>query len=116
MSSSGTQPQGQQILTVAWIQRLTNDIGSTLDTLAQRIFESHLPPAWVVNGQRSDYGKDYLIETVEAEGLTGKTFYVQLEGQGSVRLTRSGAFATLSLENSKESLLATTAIVLLTCQ
>jgi hypothetical protein len=63
-----------------------------------RVFQCALPASWVVNKQPLDYGKDYLVEIVEAGSLTGITFLVQLKGQQSLSLSRDGKHATFWLE------------------
>lgn len=70
-----------------------------IDELAQRVFRAALPAQWIVNEQRHDYGKDYVVELVTREGIvTGVTFFVQLKGQKHVRLIRGGDAISFSLE------------------
>lgn len=69
-----------------------------IDEIAMRVFQCALPPSWVVNKQPLDYAKDYLVEIVEAENLTGITFLVQLKGQESLSLSKDGSHATFWLK------------------
>ena len=70
---------------------------------ALRIFRRHVPPAWVLNDtQRPDYGKDYLIEVVEARELTGLNFFVQLKGTESLPARGGGASVSHKLELKDE--------------
>jgi hypothetical protein len=69
-----------------------------IDELAMRVFQCALPPSWVVNKQALDYAKDYLVEIVEAENLTGITFLVQLKGQESLSLSKDQGHATFWLK------------------
>ena len=45
-----------------------------IDKEAMVVLESFLPSSWVVNPQHPDYGKDYLVEVVEDQELTGFNF------------------------------------------
>ena len=49
-----------------------------IDEEAMRILKSFLPAAWVVNEQHPDYGKDFLVEIVEDQELTGFNFFIRL--------------------------------------
>jgi hypothetical protein len=70
-----------------------------IDERAQRAFREALPPMWVANEHRNDYGKDYLIEIGENNGeLTGSSFYVQLKGQEKARRSADGTTIKFSLE------------------
>lgn len=53
------------------------------DTIAQRIFNSNIPPAWVARRQDPDYGIDYDVEIFENQSPTGIIFSVQLKGTRS---------------------------------
>jgi hypothetical protein len=63
-----------------------------------RIFQNALPASWVVNKQPSDYAKDYFVEIVEGEQLTGKTFVVQLKGEEALKTSRAGAHVSFYLK------------------
>jgi Domain of unknown function (DUF4365) len=70
------------------------------DEMARRIFRGALPPVWVVNGHKTDYGKDYHVEIAEPGGeLAGTSFYVQLKGQGKSRLDAGGDRLRFILES-----------------
>ncbi len=69
-----------------------------IDTLGQQIFHSAIPESWVCNPHIFDYGKYYLVETAEANELTGKNFYVQLKSKQSVKLIRRNKFISFRLE------------------
>jgi len=70
-----------------------------IDERAQRVFKDALPPAWVVNEQPNDYGKDYLVEISEDDGtLTGDSFFVQLKGQNSATIKHDEKTVTYVLE------------------
>src|SRR6266849_659537 len=69
-----------------------------IDELAMRIFQGALPPSWVVNKPPSDYAKDYFVEIVEDEQLTGKTFVVQLKGEEALKTSKNGAHVTFYLK------------------
>ena len=56
-----------------------------IDSKAQQVFRSALPPAWVVRDQNPDYGIDYLVEVAESERMTGVTLAVQLKGTTSLK-------------------------------
>lgn len=56
-----------------------------IDTEAQAVFTAAMPSAWVVDPYPNDYGKDYLVELVDAsDDLTGESFIVQLKGKGKL--------------------------------
>jgi hypothetical protein len=57
-----------------------------IDEQAQQIFLASRPIEWVVNPLPKDYAKDYIVEVVEKERLTGKTFIVQLKGTSNIRV------------------------------
>ena len=69
-----------------------------IDKEAMVVLESFLPSSWVVNPQHPDYGKDYLVEVVEDQELTGFNFFAQLKGEESVQLIEGGSFVSFPLQ------------------
>lgn len=69
-----------------------------IDELAQRIFAAVLPPEWVRNEHKNDYGKDYLVEIGDGDELTGTSFYVQLKGQQHATINEKQNCVTFPLE------------------
>lgn len=51
-----------------------------IDTQAQRILQSKIPPNWVLREQHPDYGIDYEIEVFNKDNPTGIWFRIQLKG------------------------------------
>lgn len=69
-----------------------------IDELAQRVFAAALPPEWVRNEHKNDYGKDYLVEIGEGDELTGTSFYAQLKGQEHATINAKQKCVTFPLE------------------
>lgn len=81
-------------------KRLQRPESHQIDELAQRVLRNSLPESWVINEHHKDYGKDYLVEVVDSDGnLTGKTFYVQLKGQRTVKYSKDKKHAKFQLES-----------------
>lgn len=55
-----------------------------IDAEAQTILLSHIPSSWVVNEQKKDYAKDFLVEICKREHLTGSGFFIQLKGSDKI--------------------------------
>jgi hypothetical protein len=71
-----------------------------IDEKAQIVLKDTLPPAWVINDQRKDYAKDFLVEISDVnENLTGESFIVQLKGQLKSRIISKGSLVTFSLKS-----------------
>lgn len=49
-----------------------------------------LPPEWIVEDTRNDYGIDLGVEIVKNESVTGATFRMQLKGTDSLSIRRGG--------------------------
>jgi hypothetical protein len=78
---------------------MKRDLNAEIDERAMRVFRHHIPPAWVINEtQRPDYGKDYLIELVESQELTGVNFFVQLKGTRRLPVRGGGSYVSHTLE------------------
>jgi len=60
-----------------------------IDQLAQNIFNSSLPAAWLKREQRPDYHLDYYVETFEGGGPSGAIFTVQLKGQETPKIVNN---------------------------
>lgn len=69
-----------------------------IDELAQRIFRAALPPSWVRNGLRRDYGKDYLLEIFRDNKPTGTQCFIQLKGQEKPRYSKDAKSIRFSLK------------------
>ena len=69
-----------------------------VDEAAQRILRELLPPAWLLNEQQRDYGRDYLAETAEGDELSGNSFYIQLKGTERAWQSNDGAYVRYPLE------------------
>jgi hypothetical protein len=69
-----------------------------IDEEAMRILKSFLPAAWISNEQHPDYGKDFLVEIVEDQDLTGLSFFIQLKGQESIKPISDGVYVTFPLK------------------
>ena len=71
-----------------------------IDEKAQLILRDSLPPTWVINDQRKDYAKDFIVEISDEDGnLTGESFIVQLKGQLKARIISKGSLVTFSLKS-----------------
>lgn len=56
-----------------------------IDTQAQRILQSKIPPNWVLREQHPDYGIDYEIEVYYKDNPAGIWFRIQLKGTEQCR-------------------------------
>lgn len=74
-----------------------------IDELAQRIFNDALPPSWIVNPFTRDYCKDFFVEIVNQEEVTGDVFVIQLKGKKSTKATRR-APSTMSVRVERDHL------------
>lgn len=62
-----------------------------IDEEVQRIFESSLPPDWIIRKRLPDYRIDYVVEIFEHGESTGLEFAVQLKGTRRPRLIEDTA-------------------------
>src|SRR5216684_8467377 len=69
-----------------------------IDEEAMRILKSSLPVAWIVSEQHPDYAKDFLVEIVEDQELTGVNFFIQLKGEESAKPVDEGRFVSFPLK------------------
>lgn len=69
-----------------------------IDEIAKRVFTDALPVGWIYNEQKTDYGKDYLVEVGTKNVLTGLSFFVQLKGKEHAKLDRRKKHTSFSLE------------------
>jgi hypothetical protein len=69
-----------------------------IDEEAMRILKLFLPVAWVVTEQHPDYGKDFLVEIVEDQELTGFNFFIQLKGEESIQPIKDGKCVSFPLK------------------
>lgn len=72
-----------------------------IDTQAQRILLSKLPPSWVAREQSPDYGIDYEIQVFNNDKPAGVWFRIQLKGKENCRETEDSiaiSFETDTIE------------------
>lgn len=66
---------------------------------AERILGNALPPQWLLNEQKKDYGKDFLLEVANSSNsLTGLSAFVQLKGTGDPDLRLRESSISFSLK------------------
>jgi hypothetical protein len=78
----------------------SRDVNHEIDQRAEAILMFNVPPAWIPNPMRKDYGKDILFELIDEKTrfLKGTSFYVQLKGKKKAAIKDKGRYVTCSLE------------------
>lgn len=78
----------------------SRDFNHEIDQRAEAILMINVPPAWIPNPMRKDYGKDILFELIDEETrfLKGTSFYVQLKGKKKAAIRDKGRYVSCSLE------------------
>jgi hypothetical protein len=66
----------------------TRAVQHQIDDKGENILQRLLPPEWIVNKYQRDYGKDFVVETVDAGKVTGEIFHIQLKSSLGWKITR----------------------------
>jgi len=70
-----------------------------IDRTAQNLFHQMIGADWVINNlQDDDYAKDFLVEIVKSEQLSGRNFYAQLKGTRTLPIKGNGKYVSFQLE------------------
>lgn len=73
-----------------------------IDDQAQDAFRALIPSEWIKNPLYPDYAKDYLVEVVASEDVSGKIFIVQLKGK--LKSSARSRDATISVPIKRDHL------------